>query len=90
MHEFYANLKPYVYENAKEAANVTIKNFMRTHVRYFAPGHYKKLILDQPAIKKWISIEYLKEKIGEQFIYGVHYYNNPPFHLYAHDIIFTN
>ena len=63
---------------------------MQTHVRYFAPGHYLGLIKGQNALTKWNNIDYLKEKIGSNQVYGVHYLNKPPFHLYAHDMVFTN
>lgn len=58
-------MTPYVYDNAEAASNVTFKNFMRTHVRYFLPGHYKNLVEDSVAVQKWGDLEYLKEKLGD-------------------------
>ena len=63
---------------------------MRTHIRYFVPGVFKGLIKDQPAVKKWNDIEYLKKMFGERWVYGVHYMNHPPFKAYAHDNFFSN
>ena len=44
--KYYKDLKMIVYEDAQEAADVTFKRFMQTHIRYYVPGYYKGLIKD--------------------------------------------
>jgi hypothetical protein len=63
---------------------------MQTHIRFYLPGHYQKLLVNMPALNKWNSTEYLLSKMGDEFIYGSHYYNPKPFKMYAHSNTFAN
>lgn len=58
---------------------------MRSHVRYYLPGHYKGLIKDMPAFSKWGDQDYLLRLIGGEFILGTHYLLKEPFRLYMQD-----
>ena len=62
---------------------------MRTHIRENLPGVYRDLLADAPATSLWKDMDYLTEKIGEEFVYGIHYLVPKPFKEYAHGH-FTN
>lgn len=67
---------------------MTFKSFMVNHIRKFIPGHFKGLVLDWPALKKWGDVQYLIDKIGDEIVEGVDYKEDYPFTYFGGGDIF--
>lgn len=63
--KYWERLKPYYYKNATEAASITFKQFMSTHIRFYLPGVFRKLVVDSEAVKKWSDLKYLMDNLQE-------------------------
>ena len=81
--KYWERLKPVVYKNAAEAANIPFKQFMRTHIRYYIPGIFRKLIIDSDAVKKWGDLNYLMENLHDTQVEGTHYVAEKEMKFYA-------
>jgi len=79
-----------LYENAAAAKDVTFKQFMQTHIRYYVPGVYKKLVSNWPALESWKNMDYWLEKIGTEYVDGIHYLSDPPFRQFAGGAVMKN
>ena len=86
--DYWLELEPLRYANAEDANAVTFKEFVYTHIRMYLPSEYKQLVVSWPAIEKWKNIEYLLDKIGNQYVEGVHYHGFKPFRNFAGGNIF--
>ena len=83
-------MEPIKYEDAEEANEVTFKDFIYKHIRKYLPAHYEGLVDDWDSVEKWGEIEYLREKIGDEQVYGIHYQGERPFRNFAGSNVFTN
>ena len=52
---------------------MTFKDFVYGHIRKYIPGHYIGLVDQWDSVEKWGKIEYLRQKIGEEQVEGIHY-----------------
>ena len=71
--EYWKGLEAIKYDDAEQANNVTFKEFIYTHVRKYLPAHYEGLVDDWDSIEHWGNMTYLKDKIGEEYVEGIHY-----------------
>lgn len=83
-------MEPIKYDDAEAANEVTFKDFIYKHIRRYLPAHYEGLVDDWDSVEKWGEIEYLREKIGDEQVQGVHYQSERPFRNFAGSNVFTN
>ena len=88
--DYWLELEPLKYADAEEANAVTFKEFVYNHIRMYLPSEYKQLVASWSAIEKWKNIDYLLDKIGNQYVEGVHYHGFKPFRNFAGGNIFQN
>lgn len=46
---------------------------MTTHIKYYMPGVFRKLVIDSEAVKKWNDLRYLMENLKHSQVNGIHY-----------------
>jgi len=80
---YWESLEFLEYDNKTEAEEITFKELMQTHIRYYHPGIFRELISDQPAVANWNNLTYLVEKLEGQLVEGVHYTAEHDMKLYA-------
>ena len=80
---YWDNLEFLEYDNKTEAEEITFKELMQTHIRFYHPGIFRELILDQPAVANWKNLTYLIEKLDDELVEGVHYAAEHDMKLYA-------
>jgi hypothetical protein len=74
--DYFMQLKPIVYRNKEDAANIPVSAFMKNNIRLYLPSVFKGLIKDQPAIKSWADPKYFLNKIGSKFVEAHNYLLN--------------
>ena len=69
---------------------MTFKEFIHGHIRKYLPAHYEGLVDDWDSIEHWGNLTYLRDKIGEEYVEGIHYQGERPFRNFAGSDVFTN
>ena len=83
MPDYWETIDFVEYHNKTEAENITFKQLMQTHIRYYHPAIFRGLITDSPAVSSWGDLTYLLDKIQDHQVEGVHYAEKDEMKFYA-------
>lgn len=56
---------------------------MSTHIRFYLPGVFRKLVIDSEAVKKWSDLTYLMDNLGDSQVEGIHYLADKEMKFYS-------